>query len=169
MTIDEFNKLPVDEAVTELLNCCGSQVWAEQMAAARPFRSLDKLADHAKHTWAGLSKEDWREAFAAHPRIGEADSSRNRMVHTRKWASEEQSGASAASQTVMAMLSEGNKRYEARFGHIFIVFATGKSASQMLRMLKDRLKNDPSDEIEIAAAEQEKITHLRLQKMIEEA
>ena len=122
----------------------------------------------AEDVWSDLSRDDWIEAFSAHPRIGNVEARGSRFVHTRKWASDEQSRVSSASQTVLSLLAEGNRRYEDRFGYIFIVSAAGKSAGQMLRLLKERLKNDPSEEIRIAAAEQQKITALRLEKMIDE-
>ncbi len=166
MTIDEFNEKTAEEAVDALLECCGSQTWAKRMAKARPFRELDALLEAGDSVWSKLDKEDWLEAFAAHPRIGDIDPDEPRLVHTRKWVSEEQSRVAAASETVRALLAEGNRRYEDRFGHIFIVFASGKSAGQMLRLLKERMNNEPAEELRIAAGEQQKITRFRLQKMI---
>ncbi len=167
MTIDELNDKKAEDAVEALLECCGSQTWAKRMAKARPFRDIAALTEAADSIWSDLDKNDWLEAFAAHPRIGDVDTDEPRLVHTRKWASDEQSRVASASETVRALLAEGNRRYEERFGHIFVVFASGKSAGQMLRLLKDRMKNKPADEIKIAAAEQQKITHFRLQKMID--
>lgn len=166
MTIEELNEQTAQEAVDALLECCGSQNWAKGMAKARPFRDLEALLKAGDSVWSKLEKDDWLEAFAAHPRIGDLDPDEPRLVHTRKWASEEQSRVAGASETVRALLAEGNRRYEDRFGHIFIVFASGKSAGQMLRSLKERMNNEPAEELQIAAGEQQKITRFRLQKMI---
>ncbi len=115
--------------------------------------------------WWRLSKADWLEAFAAHPRIGDIDALRARFAPTAAWASREQAGVLGASGDVLNELAIGNRRYEARFGYIFIVCATGKTAEEMLALLGQRLSNDPDVEIKIAAAEQMKITRIRLERI----
>ncbi len=155
--IERFNALPVDEAAEKLLPCCGSRVWAHRMAESRPFQSLADLREKSDQVWRSLGGGDWREAFAAHPRIGEKGS---------RWSEAEQAGARGADAQVLAELVEANRDYETRFDHIFIVCATGKTAAEMLGLLRSRLDNDPETELRIAAEEQRKITNLRLEKLL---
>ena len=155
--LNNFNALPVDEATELLLPCCGSRAWAHRMAESRPFQSLDELREKSDRIWWSLSGEDWREAFAAHPRIGAKGS---------RWSEAEQAGARGADAQVLAELVEANREYETRFDHIFIVCATGKTAAEMLGLLRARLGNDPETEVRIAAEEQRKITNLRLEKLL---
>jgi 2-oxo-4-hydroxy-4-carboxy-5-ureidoimidazoline decarboxylase len=133
------------------------------MAARRPFATEHELFAAAAATWQALTRNDWLEAFAAHPRIGDLNSLR--AGYDRGLAASEQAGVAHVSESVLQALSDGNRAYEAKFGHIFIVCATGKSAAEMLAMLQERLSNDPDQELLLAAAEQQKITHLRLQKV----
>jgi allantoicase len=137
-----------------LTACCAARRWVTAMAERRPFRSLDGLLDTSDEIWSGTGPEDWHEAFAAHPRIGERKGS--------AWSAEEQAGAAGAE----ARFLEANRAYEARFGHIFIVCATGRSADEMLALLHARIDNDREREIRVAAEEQRKITRLRLQKLV---
>jgi allantoicase len=141
----------------DLLKVCGSLRWTEGFANARPFASWDALLEHATSTWASLEEEDWLEAFAAHPRIGERKPG---------WASQEQSGTSGASEETMRALAEGNRAYEEKFGFVYLVCATGKSADEMLANLRMRLDNDRAAEVRNAAEEQRKITELRLEKLV---
>ena len=120
----------------------------------------------ADEVWFGLKSEDWKEAFAHHPRIGDIKDLRKKFADTAGLAEGEQSGVNQTSEYVLKALAEGNNLYEAKFGYIFIVYATGKSAEEMLATLNARLDNHPADEIKIAAAEQAKITRLRLEKML---
>jgi hydroxyisourate hydrolase len=163
MTLAELNGLDDAAAVRELLRCCGSTRWAQEMAGARPFASMDAMTAAADTISAGLDRADWLEAFSAHPQIGSSGSSGS----SGDWSAAEQAGAASASSDVLARLSEANREYEARFGYIFIVCATGKSAEEMLRLLEGRLDNDPLIEIRIAANEQRKITRLRIAKLLE--
>ena len=128
------------------------------MIASRPFGSGSELLSAAENIWWELDPPDWQEAFQAHPRIGEKSAS--------SWARQEQSGATAASNATIDALAEVNRDYEKRFGHIFIVCATGKTAGEMLAMAQLRLQNSPDEELRIAAAEQLKITKLRLMKLV---
>ena len=145
------------DAERQLLAACGSREWARRMAAARPFASREKLLDAAERTWLDLGSEDWLEAFAAHPRIGERASGE---------AAREQSGTRDASPDVLRSLADANREYEERFGRVFLVCATGKSAQEMLELCRLRLHNDPREELAVAADEQRKITRLRLEKWL---
>ncbi|HEX3555671.1 MAG TPA: 2-oxo-4-hydroxy-4-carboxy-5-ureidoimidazoline decarboxylase [Thermoanaerobaculia bacterium] len=154
--LERFNALPLDEAEELLLPCCGSRAWARRLAESRPFRGLHELREKSDRIWLGLDGADWREAFAAHPRIGEKGS---------RWSEAEQAGARGADAQTLAALITANRDYESRFDHIFIVCATGRTAAEMLGLLRARLGNDPETELRIAAEEQRKITNLRLEKL----
>lgn len=152
-----LNRLTPDAAERELRRCCASARWAREMAARRPFASDAAMLAMADEVWRDLGPDDWREAFAAHPRIGERGGG--------TWSTEEQAGMNEATRRLEVEIHEGNRRYEAKFGHVFLICATGLSAAQMAAALARRLDNDPDTELEIAAAEQAKITRLRLQKL----
>ena len=132
-----------------------------------PADDLVELLEDAEEQWFKCNEQDWKEAFAQHPKIGDIDSLNQKFSSTTQWASGEQSGVGNASPEAIKALAEGNKRYEEKFGYIFIVCATGKTADEMLAMLQTRLQNNPEVEIEIAADEQNKITKLRLEKLLE--
>lgn len=161
--------MPIQQARAELERCCGASAWIERMCAGRPYRNRDQLFATAEAAWAALGRNDWVEAFAHHPRIGDLESLRTRFRSTADWASEEQRGAASASEDALTALAEGNRVYEDRFGYIFIVCASGKSAGEMLSLLNVRLRNDPQSELTIAAEEQMKITRLRLAKLVGDA
>jgi OHCU decarboxylase len=152
-----FNRLPEQEAVRDLLACCGSRAWARAMAQRRPFGSAEDLLAAADSIWRDLAPEDWLEAFRAHPRIGE---------HASGTAAREQAGTVSAPAEVREALARANREYEERFGHIFIVCATGKSAEEMLAICRARLHNDPKTELATAAEEQRKISRIRLEKYL---
>lgn len=152
--VERLNALGAEEARAELLACCGSTVWARRMAEERPFRDLDHLRETAERVWGELTREDWLEAFRAHPRIGDPKATGR--------AAREQVATRSAPPEVLAALAVGNRRYESRFGHVFLICATGKSAAEMLEALEKRLSNDRALELRVAAAEQRKITRLRL-------
>jgi len=166
MNLESFNQLEKQQAIEELMRCCGSLRWASIMASSRPFRSEQDLYEAAERIWDSLTREDWLEAFGHHPRIGDVESLRTKFATTSAWASSEQAGTAVASDEVLAELAEGNRLYEERFGYIFIVCATGKSADEMLALLRDRLDNDPKAELNVSAHEQSKITRLRLEKLL---
>jgi 2-oxo-4-hydroxy-4-carboxy-5-ureidoimidazoline decarboxylase len=155
---DVLNALAPEEARAALTRCCGSTRWVEGMLARRPFASTAELRADADELWWSLGPEDFLEAFAAHPRIGV-------RTTTDAWARQEQSSVGAAGAELRAALAEANDRYLRRFGHIFIVYATGKTAAEMLGLLEARMPNDPDHELSIAAGEQAKITQLRLEKL----
>ncbi len=162
-----LNRLPTEELTAALFRCCGSRNWVEKVAAQRSFKDERALFEAAEQIWQKLDRADWLEAFTHHPKIGDTDSLRRKFATTKQWAEGEQSGVRTASEDVLCALLEGNRSYEARFGYIFIVCATGKSAAEMLTILEARLPNDPEAELKIAAGEQSKITHIRLQKLLE--
>lgn len=164
--LSALNGLSAAEAEAALLRCCGSSRWARLMTALRPFHTKQALMDAAADVWQALAPHDWLQAFAAHPRIGaslEIGSSR-----AASWSAGEQAGMTSASATLRRELDQLNDEYESRFGHRFIVCATGLSAEEMLSKLKARIAGDPSHELTIAAAEQAGITELRLNKMLAE-
>lgn len=164
--IGRLNALPAAEAEAAFLTCCGSRAWAGRMTQGRPYRDAGDLLETADRVWWSLDREDWLEAFAAHPRIGEKKTGDDR---SGRWSVQEQAGAVDAEAAVLAELSDANRIYAERFGHIFIVCATGKSAGEMLGLLRARLGNDPATELGVAAEEQRKITRLRLTKWLEGA
>jgi OHCU decarboxylase len=161
MTLEQLNQLSEADALPALLKCCGSKSWAVQMTAARPFQDADLLQKKADEAWWQLTAQDWLEAFSAHPRIGEAR-------QLTKWSSQEQSGMDGAQQQTTERLAALNDLYFERFGWIYIVCATGKSAAEMLALLESRLSNEPDEELRIAAMEQAKIMKLRVGKLLEE-
>jgi len=160
-----FDVLPEHDAAPLLESCCGAQAWVREMLARRPFRTLSRLLEVADAVWWSLDARAWREAFDHHPRIGEGSAVVKQSDASRAWSVDEQRGATAAASDVQAALARGNEEYERRFGHIYLVFAWGKSAEEMLAILELRLSNDPATELRVAAAEQAKITRLRLAKL----
>ncbi len=163
--IDNVNRLSADEFAQTLERCCASTRWLEEMNTRRPFADQKSVTQAAADVWWSLDQRDWREAFQAHPRIGDVGSLRDKFANTRDLATGEQAGVQSASDKTLNKLTDANATYEAKFGYIFIVCAAGKSADEMLVILKDRLKNRPDEEIRIAAAEQLKITQIRLRKL----
>ena len=163
--LERLNKLLPSEARAELMRCCGSSRWADGMVRARPFSDAEHLFSEAAWLWKQTGPEDWREAFTHHPRIGESQL-RAKFAPTASWSSQEQGGVKGADEAVLKGLAEGNVEYEKRFGFIFLVCATGKSAAEMLELLRARLDNPPDEELRIAAEEQAKITRIRLEKLL---
>jgi 2-oxo-4-hydroxy-4-carboxy-5-ureidoimidazoline decarboxylase len=164
VNIEAFNKLLIHERQAELFKCCGSTEWSRQLAEKK-FSSLDQLKSESDKIWNSLSENDWHEAFTHHPKIGDVESLKKKFASTSHWASNEQSGVNMAGTDVLEDLKLNNELYEKKFGYIFIVCATGKSAEEMLDLLKKRLINNPAFEGHVAAQEQNKITHLRLDKL----
>jgi 2-oxo-4-hydroxy-4-carboxy-5-ureidoimidazoline decarboxylase len=132
------------------------------MMALRPYRSDEALYLAARREWFALTPEDWTDAFAGHPRIGDRENLRARFPATHHLSESEQAGVRAASDEILDALAAANAAYEQRFGYIFIVCATGKSADEMLDLLQARLQNDPASELRVAASEQARITEMRL-------
>ena len=168
MTVAQLDELP-DEAAAGLLRaCCGASRWVERMVARRPYHTRAALLDAADAAWSAMGADDWREAFAHHPRIGERAAAAAQDARAQGWSAAEQAGASAAPPTTQAQLAEANREYEDRFGHIYIVCASGRSAEELLAIARARLQNAPDVEIRVAAAEQHAITRLRLTKLLPE-
>jgi 2-oxo-4-hydroxy-4-carboxy-5-ureidoimidazoline decarboxylase len=157
-TVAELDAMRETEAAEALRACCGSSRWVDAMTARRPFRTRDALFVAADEEWNKTTETDWLEAFSHHPRIGERSS--------EGWAAGEQRGAQNAGAGVQDELTNINREYENRFGHIYIVCATGKSAEEMLAIAKSRMNNDRETELTTAAEEQRKIMHIRLAKLI---
>ena len=162
-----WNDLPQPHAAQEILPCCGSQRWAHALARLRPFHDPADLLNHSDQIWAQLDPSDWDEAFASHPRIGENRAPASATGKSATWSTQEQSGIAHAGGDVQERLRRANQQYEERFGRIYIVCATGKSAQEMLAILDRRLENDDETELREAAEEQRQITQLRLGKWLE--
>lgn len=162
-----LDALPREALEAELRTCCGSSAWVRGVADARPFGTYDALIAAADRVWAGVSKDDRLEAFRAHPRIGGRKAEVSTGVQSARWSAQEQSSVASAEQAVLDELARVNAEYEARFGHIYIVCATGRSADEMLALAKSRMANDPERELSVAAEEQRKITALRLARLVE--
>lgn len=157
MTLEELNGLDHAAAERELLRCCGSTRWAAALVGRRPFRDLEEVMRVAEETWWKLEGGDWLEAFSHHPRIGD---------RAEGFAGDEQAAARSASAETLRRLAEMNRAYERKFGHVFLIFATGRTADEMLAHLERRLANDPARELAVAAAEQARITRLRLERLV---
>lgn len=166
LTLTAFNDLTQEQALEHLQHCCGASKWSQLMSNARPFVSLEQLHDAAASIWNSLSTDDWLEAFEHHPQIGDLDSLRKKFASTKTWAAQEQGGTSEATDEVLEELALLNQDYLNKFGFIFIICATGKSAQEMLNALKIRMNHKHREELSIAAAEQQKITAIRLNKLL---
>jgi 2-oxo-4-hydroxy-4-carboxy-5-ureidoimidazoline decarboxylase len=161
-----LNAMTEHEAAEALRRCCGSERWVARMLSGRPFASAEVLMSRADEHWRGLAREDYLEAFAHHPAIGEDLAKlREKFAGTAGWSSAEQAGVAQAGEQTLHALRDGNARYRDKFGYVFLICATGKSAEEMLASLLARLPNDPVQELHVAAAEHEKITRLRLAKL----
>lgn len=165
MTIEQFNKLLPEQVKGELFKCCGSSSYVEKLSRKIPFLTVEELKKTSDKIWSECNEKDGLEAFQYHPKIGDIKSLEKKFASTQQWASGEQSGVSMASPEVLQELADGNKAYQKKFGYVFIVCATGKTASEMLYILKQRLHNSVSVEIKIAMQEQNKITHIRIDKL----
>jgi OHCU decarboxylase len=159
VNLADLNELAESDALENFRACCGSSRWATKMTQLRPFESREELLAAADEVWNSLGPDDWREAFGHHPRIGD------RATGT---AATEQSGMRTAAGKVRAELARSNREYEERFGYIYIVCATGRSADEMLDIVKNRLNNEPEIELKVAAEEQRRIMQIRLKNLVEE-
>ena len=164
--LNRINLLPSSDAESELLRCCGSRQWARQMVDERPFTGLDQMLETADRIWWSLGPEDWLEAFRSHPKIGEKKVAQPVSKESRAWSEQEQSRVENSAPDTIKALRELNRAYAEKFGYIFIVCATGKSSEEMLGILRARCENPASLELSVAAAEQAKITQLRLKKLL---
>ena len=168
-TLDQFNRLGAAAAVDLIARCCASARWSRRMVASRPYGSVDELTQAADRHWRSLAQRDFLEAFGGHPKIGDPNSANGTPVNApagnRRIAAAEQAGAADATARVSASLARHNDVYEEKFGFIFIVCASGKTAEQMLSLLRARLRNTRAEELVNAAEEQRKITQLRIRKL----
>jgi len=166
MTLSELNALDKTRLKQALTQCCGSTAWVEKMAAVFPVENEADLLEEAGKKWQECGEADWLEAFSHHPKIGDLNVLQEKFASTRHWAAGEQASVNEAAPEVLEELLTGNKVYEEKFGFIFIVFASGKSAGEMLYILQTRLLQSWEDEIKTAMNEQHKITIHRLQKLL---
>ncbi len=161
----EWNGADEAAALEAMIACCGARRWAAGMIALRPTSSIVELSEAADRVWATMEEADWMEAFACHPRIGERKAA-HATAQSATWSRQEQSSVSAAQERVLGELAEGNAEYERRFGFTYIVCATGKSADEMLAILKARLASTRDRELREAAEQQRQILQIRLGKWL---
>ena len=157
--LDALNHASVDQAKSLLADCCGSRRWVDAMVVARPFSSAQALTARADSVWRTLDRDDVLEAIGHHPRIGDTRGASAAEAS-------EQARAIRADGDIKDAIARGNQQYEARFGHIYLVCATGKSGTELLSILQSRLTNDAETELRVAAEEQRKITELRLRRLV---
>jgi 2-oxo-4-hydroxy-4-carboxy-5-ureidoimidazoline decarboxylase len=164
--LTRWNRLAVQQAVKEILPCCSSAAWADGMVARRPFSNEATLLRASDEIWGSLPPEDWMEAFRSHPRIGESRAAEASQGKSAAWSEQEQQKVAEAGDAVKVALAEANRAYEKRFGHTFIVCATGRPGSEILEIVRRRLQNDKETELNEAAGQQRQITHIRLTKWL---
>jgi 2-oxo-4-hydroxy-4-carboxy-5-ureidoimidazoline decarboxylase len=163
--LDRWNLAGADSAASEVLPCCGSLAWAEALASLRPFADPQELFEVSDRVWAGLAADDWQEAFDSHPRIGQQNANKA-TAESLAWSSQEQRAAMSDDEAVKLALAQGNLQYEERFGRIFIVCASGKSAAEILAILNARINRTAAEELLEAAEQQRQITQLRLRRWL---
>jgi 2-oxo-4-hydroxy-4-carboxy-5-ureidoimidazoline decarboxylase len=156
----EFNRLPAEAARLALLDCCPVARWADELVAGRPYRSAAGLLRRSDRAVAALPQADLAAALDGHPRIGD------RAAASRRWSGREQAGVAAAGPATLRALADGNQAYEQRFGHIYLVCAAGRTAAELLAVLRSRLANDPAAEWEVVRSELQKINRVRLGKLL---
>lgn len=168
MDLKSFHRLDKEKAGELLTQVCGSSRWVNLLLDQIPFASASALINVASEAWYNSCDEaDWREAFTHHPRIGDLGQLEKKFASTKELAGKEQEGVRADGPEILRQLLEANNAYEKKFGYIFIVYATGKTGSEMLDLLRDRLENKPADEIHISMGEQQKISVTRFKKLLE--
>jgi len=170
--LERWNRLPTVEAMSAILPCCGSKAWARNMVSRRPLGDEAALLAASNAIWRILPQSDWMEAFNSHPRIGESrpsssSSSESPPAQSVQWSALEQRSIADTDAAVKSTLADANREYERRFNRIFIVCATGKSAPEILEILRRRLKNDAETEILEAVEQQRQITEIRLRKWLQ--
>ena len=165
MNIATFNKLVIDDMIFQLTECCHCHTWARRVANAQPFLSVDNLLECASRLWRVATEQEILEAFSHHPKIGDMTALRNKYAST---AEAEQGQVTLADERVLLALHDQNEAYYKKFGFIFIVCATGKSASEMLGLLNERVNNSRNEELVNGAREQGAIMNLRLKKLLKD-
>ena len=169
MTLQEFNALSKQEATAALEKCCVSKCWIDHVIENMPFATTDELVKKTASIWYNQCRElDWKAAFEGHPKIGDVTSLKEKFSNTKNWANQEQANVAEADDAVLKVLADANKAYAKKFGYIFIVSASGKSAKEILGIITARLHNTTDDELQVAMGEQHKITVIRLTKLIDE-
>jgi 2-oxo-4-hydroxy-4-carboxy-5-ureidoimidazoline decarboxylase len=163
----QWNSLDPDSAAREALSCCGSHAWAAALASRRPIADEASLVKISSDVWLTLPHEDWQEAFDSHPRIGQRQAQAHATEESLRWSAQEQSATLSEDAATKLALAEANRRYEQKFGRIFIVCATGKTSTEMLAILESRIKNDAATELVESAEQQRQITELRLHRWLE--
>ena len=166
MSLHLLNSAPTNTAAKHLRVCCASEEWISRVLQQRPFCDSNAVHAAANAAWSDLQEQDYIEAFGGHPRIGDINSLQKKYSVSENLARSEQSGVESASPSVLKRLAAGNVAYEKKFGFIFIVCATGKSASEMLKILQDRLARSRDTELGAACEEQRKIFHIRLDQFL---
>jgi OHCU decarboxylase len=167
--VAKLNRLSREEAYAELLKCCGSTRWARETAALKPFWDVMQVLIIGHRVWTELQPDDWLEAFRAHPRIGETKAATAVSEQEQRWSEGEQRAARESSDATLVELAVANREYEERFGFIFIIRASGRTAEEILSALRARIMNDRDTELRVAADEQWNITELRLRKFFDAA
>jgi len=162
-----WNSLDAADAAREALPCCGSSAWAAAVAASRPIVDEASLIETSSSVWLALPEEDWQQAFDSHPRIGQKHAQTHATEESLRWSAQEQRTAFSENDTTKLALEKANRRYEQKFGRIFIVCATGKTSTEMLAVLEARMKNDAATELREATEQQRQITQLRLHRWLE--
>lgn len=165
--IERFNQLSPAQVRKALFDCCASKKWVGEMLTHRPFSSAADLLDASEMTWPALDRKEWLAAFRHHPAIGTTRAKRKQSVIAQQWSAGEQSAVQKSSAHTLALLAAANRTYRAKFGHVFLICASGKSSEEILKNLQERLSNNPEIELRNAAEEQRKITRLRLEKLLE--
>ena len=166
MTLEELNQSSAEVCKAALEKCCGSSSWTEGMNSLRPFLSKNDLLEKADLVWSRCTPSDGLEAFTHHPKIGDRENVEKKFASTQDWAGGVQKSVETAARETLLALAQGNTDYENKFGYIFIVCASGKTAEEMLTLLQNRIHHSAEEEIQIAMGEQHKITHLRLEKLL---
>lgn len=164
--LSQLNKSTSKEALESFMQCNTSEKWCGSMAESRPYADYQSVLNSADEFWAESKEKDLLQAFEGHPEIGDVSTLREKYRNTEKLAGHEQSGVNTATENTLQSLSQGNKDYKEKFGFIFIVCASGKSADEMLGLLLKRLPNSREQELINATEEQRKITHIRLEKLL---
>jgi 2-oxo-4-hydroxy-4-carboxy-5-ureidoimidazoline decarboxylase len=162
-----WNSLSSEAAAQEALPCCGSQAWAVALASLRPIADEASLIETSSSIWRALPEQAWQEAFNSHPRIGQSHAQTHATVESLRWSAQEQRRVSSEDDATKLALEEANRRYEKKFGRIFIVCANGKTAAEILIQLEARMQNDAATELREAAEQQRQITQLRLRRWLE--
>ncbi|MCJ8345663.1 2-oxo-4-hydroxy-4-carboxy-5-ureidoimidazoline decarboxylase, partial [bacterium] len=164
-SINILNSLSKGDAIAQLHKCCASTTWSKYLEAEKPFKDLADLQSKSDLIWSQVKNPDLLEAFDGHSKIGDLDSLKKKYHNTTAWSQDEQANVADSDLAVLKELQSLNQEYEDKFSFIFIVFATGKPAQEMLDILKSRINNDRSTELKNASLEQNKITRLRLEKL----